>query len=178
MRGVIALLRYQTAGQDRKRRDELIELLKGAITDLIECNAIDSTELGAYFNLAIARDEEGNRPEAIRVSEEALSKRSSFPRSGQEKYLADVSVNLACYIAYDWLEEMDSAKKNALCTRILGVCRDCRDYLRDTVKSSKANSEFKASILRELAKGGDFKQLPQDTRAALEQLIAIEVKNE
>jgi tetratricopeptide (TPR) repeat protein len=174
MRGTAALVRYRTAEKSRKASDEFVELLRNAKKDLKQCITIDPTELGAYCNLALTWDELGDRREAIRLSEEALAKLPSYPRIGLEKFLPDVSVNFACYLADDYRQTSDRDNQTELRFRIAKVCTDCRDYLRDTLKSSTAKVRFKTAMQRELAEGGDFRELPPETRTALEELIVAE----
>lgn len=174
MRGAAALVRYRTAEKSRKASDEFVDLLRNAKKDLKQCITIDPTELGAYCNLALTWDELGDRREAIRLSEEALAKLPSYPRIGLEKFLPDVSVNFACYLADDYRQTSDRDNQTELRFRIAKVCTDCRDYLRDTLKSSTAKVRFKTAMQRELAEGGDFRELPPETRTALEELIVAE----
>jgi hypothetical protein len=170
MRGVIAMLRYQSADGARKKSAEFAELLATAKADLERCKLIDPGELGAYYNLAIAHDEEGNRPEAIRISEEGIANLATIPRHLQEKYLADVYVNLACYLGDDFREAKESAAQGQLADRIVALCSEASKYIRNNLKSSKALQIFRDAMRRELAVKGDFRGLPEAVRMELQKL--------
>jgi hypothetical protein len=170
MRGVIATLRYQSADGARKKSAELADLLLDAKADLMQCKSIDPGELGAYYNLAIVHDEEGNRPEAIRISEEGIANLANIPRHLQEKYLADVYVNLACYVGEDFREATESAAQERLSERVVKICTEASKYLRNNLKSSKALQIFRDAMRRELGATGDFRGLPETARTELQRL--------
>lgn len=170
MRGICALVRYQSSKKNPANADQTAELLKSARRDFTESKKLDPLELGAFVNLAWIMDEDGNRPEAIRLSEEAIAKISEFSRIRQEKYIPDLYVNFACYLAGKYREETDPALQASVCKQIEDVCTDARNYLRTKIKSSRANEEFRASITKELAEGGDLRGLPPSTKELLEAL--------
>jgi len=170
MRGVIATLRYQSADAARKKSEEFADLLLGAKADLSECKSLDPGELGAYYNLAIADDEEGNRPEAIRISEEGIANLANIPRHLQEKYLADVYVNLACYVSDDFREATESAEQERLSKRVVKTCAEASEYIRNNLNSSKALQTFCDAMRRELGATGDFRGLPEAVRIELQKL--------
>jgi len=176
-KGVIALIRFDAADEAGKKTGEIQDLLRSAKRDLIECLKIDPNDLGGYFNLAIIHDKDLNRSEAIRLSQEALGRLDKIPRKSLEKFLPDVSVNLACYLADEFRDASETAKKDELCKMIVDVCRECRTYLRDVLKSNKAKEGYTENMRRELKEKGDFRGLPEETHTALEELAGAPWSN-
>lgn len=169
MRGLISLSRYNSS--DKQNSEEFRDLLQQAKQDFLQCISLDPANAGALYNLALIGMYEGNFDEAIRVSEELLAARDSVPRSAKEKYLPDVFINLACFLADKAKTLRDEAAQYTLYKRILSVCTEAEEYLSAEVKSSKAMENFKTSLARELGEKGDFGDLPPDTRGGLADLL-------
>jgi hypothetical protein len=136
----------------------------------MQCKSIDPGELGAYYNLAIVHDEEGNRLEAIRISEEGIANLANIRRHLQEKYLADVYVNLACYVGDDFREATGRAAQEQLSKRVVRIGMEASEYLHNNLKSSKALQIFRDAMRRELGATGDFRGLPEAARTELQKL--------
>lgn len=171
MRGFISLSRFNMASEEEQKTREYQELLQQAKTDFLRCKSLDPVNAGALYNLALIGSYEGSPDEALHVSEELLAVRASIPRKAKEKYLPDVYINAACFLADKAKAAMDPAAQREIYARIVAVCEEGKEYLSAEVKSSKAMKNFSTSLMRELGTGGDFSALPADTRALLRDLL-------
>ncbi|HEX4032781.1 MAG TPA: hypothetical protein VHX20_20650 [Terracidiphilus sp.] len=175
MRGLIGLSRYDLYAEAGKivaaNKDEFAAILSDANADFMRCIQLDRYNAGAYFNLAIIRDHEKNRPEAIALSERIIADRASVSRTEQEKYLPAIYINLACYLADDWEAETGDARKAELLRRILTLCTDGRDYLRATLQSNAALEDFKTNLELVLKNPKDLGKLPEDYKKPLTGLL-------
>jgi tetratricopeptide (TPR) repeat protein len=171
MRGVVALSRFDTASPERRSTDEFGGLLEHAKQDFTECKNLDPLNAGAFYNLALIGQYEGELDRAIQISEDLLALKKEVSRKAKEKYFPDVYLNLACFIAQQSAAVTAPVALSALHDRIVRVCTEGRDYLMAEVSSSRAMDNFKESLKRELGANGDFAGLPATTRAALEALL-------
>jgi tetratricopeptide (TPR) repeat protein len=171
MRGVVALSRFDTASPERRSTDEFRGLLEHAKQDFTECKNLDPLNAGAFYNLALIGQYEGELDRAIQISEDLLALKKEVSRKAKEKYFPDVYLNLACFIAQQSAAVTAPVALSALHDRIVRVCTEGRDYLMAEVSSSRAMDNFKESLKRELGANGDFAGLPATTRAALEALL-------
>jgi len=170
MRGATMLSRFEAASEDLKKTDEYQDLLRDAKSDFNQCRKLDPCDAGAFYNLALVSTYEGNTDEAIHLSEQLINDRQDVPRLAKEKYLPDIYVNMACFIAKSSKNATKAARKE-MHDRIVKDCTEGRDYLRDEVRSSRALGTFRESMKRELGEKGDFAALPESTRNALQDLL-------
>lgn len=175
MRGLIGLSRYQWASEagkiDASNKDEFAEILRNANADFMQCKTLNPHNAGAYYNLAIIRDYEKKRTEAIGLCEQIVADRANVARTEQEKYLPSIYINFACYLADERRDEADPAKQAALQHRILTLCADAKRYLRAELESNSAAAEFTASLEKELRDKGDLGKLPDDVKRSLRGLL-------
>jgi hypothetical protein len=175
MRGLIGLSRYQSAADGGRisvaNEDEYAEILRKANADFTQCQTLNLHNAGAYYNLAIIRDYEKKRLEAINFAEQIIADRANVTRDEQEKYLPSIYINLVCYLADERGDETDPAKQAALQRRILAHCTDAKQYLRAVLESNSAVAEFTASLEKELRDKGDLGKLPDDVKKSLRGLL-------
>lgn len=171
MRGVCTFDRYYSATPDDKKTDEFKRMLQEAQKDFIASKELDPTNAGAYYNLALVYDSQGMRPNAVEISEDLLAILKDVPRNSQIKYLADIYINLACYLADQARATKNPPDRTPLHAHILAVCTECRDYLRDSLHSSRATDQFKSSLERELREKGDLGRLPAEVKVTLRALL-------
>jgi hypothetical protein len=174
MRGLIGLSRYQTAADfktiDDSNKDEYAAILRDANADFVRCKTLNPHNASAYYNLAIIRDYEKKRSEAIDIAEHIIADRASVTRAEQEKYLPSIYINLACYLADELAETTDTAKQPELQRRILTLLSNAKQYLVAQLESNSAVAEFTASLEKEL-KERDLKKLPDDLKKSLQALL-------
>jgi len=165
--------RYNLADAARQKSDEFKGLMLQAKADLVQCTKLDPYNAGAVYNLALLFDLEGNREKAIGLSEGLLSPEGmkNVSRRGQEKYFADVYINLACYLADASKSGTDLKEREALWDRVVQVCRETKSHLETTLRSTRAVETFLKSLRRELGPGKDFSPLPEDRRELVHQLL-------
>jgi hypothetical protein len=161
LRGVCAISRFRTLSAERKKTPEMQELFQGAKADFTHCLTLDPFYAGGFFNLALVEDDEGNRPEAIRLSESITRMGTNVNRKGKEKYFADVYINWACFVADDFRQTTDTALQADLNDRIVAICAEGKAYLKS----------FTESLGRELEDSGDFGHLPRETKEKLLKLM-------
>lgn len=177
MRGLIGLSRYETAlgvkGINNSNKDEYAAMLSDANTDFMQCKALNQHNAGAYYNLAIIRDYEKKRSEAIGFAEHIVADRANVTRAEQEKYLPAIYINLACYLADERAETAEPAKQAEFDRRILVLLTDARQYLRAELESNSALAEFTKSLEKELTDKdkGDLFKLPDDVKKSLRALL-------
>lgn len=175
MRGLIGLSRYQSAADAGKinasNQDEYSGILSKANADFVQCKTFNPHNAGAYYNLAIIRDYEKKRPEAINIAEQIIADRANVTRDEQEKYLPSIYINLACYLADERADATVPVKQAELQRRILTLCTDAKQYLRAELESNSAVAEFTASLEKELRDTGDLGKLPDDVKRSLKGLL-------
>jgi hypothetical protein len=173
MRGVCALSRYRNADAARKTTPEFVDLFAKAKADLGVAVDLDPFNAGAIYNLALLVDIEGNRNRAISLSEKLIDPGTAkrIKRWSQEKYLADVYINLACYFA-DWgRTENNPADKVKRWDHAVEICEQGKSYLQNELKSTRAVETFRASLNRELQPTKDLAGLNAQQLAKLQALL-------
>jgi len=170
LRGASALALYDLGSKKGWEADELKSLIERARKDFTRCKEIDPIDAGALYNLALLSSYQSKFDEAIQISETLLDPRNHIPRRAKEKYFPEVYINFGCYFADKWKEEKVPAQQAEYCERIVKICTEGRNCLRDKVRSTTALDRFKESLKKELAER-DFKNLPEATKAELEALL-------
>jgi tetratricopeptide (TPR) repeat protein len=170
LRGASALALYDLGSKKGWKAEELGSLIERARKDFTRCKDIDPIDAGALYNLALLSSYQSKFDEAIQISETLLGARDNVPRRAKEKYFPDVYLNLGCYFADKWKTETASDRKDDLLDRIVKICTEGRDCLRDKVRSTTALDRFKENLKKELAVQ-DFATLPEATKTQLEALL-------
>ncbi len=166
LRGATALALYHLGTEKGWTKEELDSLIERARKDFTRCKEIDRVDAGALYNLALLSSYQDKFDDAIQISETLLDPRNNVPRRAKEKYFPDVYINLGCYFADKW----KAAPKDDLLVRIVKICTEGRDCLRDKVRSTTALDRFKENLKKELAVQ-DFATLPEATKTQLEDLL-------
>jgi hypothetical protein len=189
MRGATTLARYTAPLKTPRRPEEAEELLQLARADFNRCIELDPFNAGAFYNLALMSSYEYHnkiaKPDeaipcldrAIQLSQDLIAVEDRVPRKAQEKYLPDVYINFACFVAYKSKIATDPAVQSQMYDWIVKICKEGRAYLITKVKSAKAMDNFQQSLRRELDTKGDFAGLPTATKAALEALLLLSPDN-
>jgi hypothetical protein len=158
---------------DLKEREnpEIRRLLGYAKADFMHSWSCDSASCSACYNLALIAFYEGDLEGAVGYSERILRVQENIPYRTQEKFLADVYVNLACFHAAQARNAADANEKARLEELAVSVCARGNDYVRNTLKSAAALRLFRESLQRELGENGDFAKFSQERRQKLRAML-------
>jgi len=128
----------------------------------------DKNDLGSYYNLALALERGGHRPEGIELIRGVLLRWSDFSEAQKRKYVASIVLNQACDLNAEARAAKDPAQHKILQDEALKTVVDGWSLLlagRDT----NGLVSLRKSIDRELKPAGDLGDLTPDHKATLSQ---------
>ena len=173
LRGAIALGRFDTLGA-AATPDVSRLLLQAAEADLLIAISRDTPQLsdaGAHYNEALVRFYSNDLDGAIRESRRSIGLRASFTPEHREKYLSDMYVNLACYLARKARQSTDVAAKESLSQESVRVFRDGVAEFQPTARIDGGLDALLRGLRRELAPGGDLDGLEDRWKDQLHELL-------
>jgi len=176
LRGALYLAKYRILKKNPPATPSLIfteklaSLLSAAEGLLSEATRKNDKDAGAAYNLALATSYRDNFDKAIAISKEAIEKRDELSYQQVRKYLPNLYINLACFLAKKADKEGDATVQASSRENAVTVLQEGLAYFekRDISLGIQA---LRIGIQRERQDTGAYKNLTPEQKASLDAML-------